>query len=499
MNNDTNMPFRLDGAVIARMREVFAAADFTEAGVIGHLQASDSVKVEAREIPRLLRMTRGLTPLDVFIRLFIMGAAVPEEAVRAAVAPMALDAWVDVGLLSLADTAVSAPLRLVPTSRLLVAFDPSTRGTGAPPRPDHVHGLGISSLNLLNATIRRPVESTLDLGTGCGIQGMTCAGHSRRVVSTDINPRALNIARFSAMLSGLGNITFRPGSCFAPVAGERFDLILMNPPFAISPEHRFLYRDGGMEGDGFVRALIEAAPDHLTEGGFCQVTAQWAHVKGAAWQDRLKGWVEGRGCDAWIIRLKTQNPETYAANWISETERLDPPDYAKKWDAWMAYFEAEGIEAVSTGIIALRRRQASDHGFWITEDAESVGENAGEAWHRGFLLRDFLRETKASEWLDLPFQITPEARIDQSLRPSPPGWRAEKTVLRHSRGIHYAGNLDALMIGLLGGCDGRTPLGSLVDALARDMGTERGDIVASVLEVMRNLIARGFVTPPGLG
>jgi hypothetical protein len=214
MNSDTSGPFRLDGTVIARMREVFAAADFTEAGVIGHLHARDSVKVEAREIPRLLRMTRALLPLDVFIRLFIMGVAVPLEAVRAAVSPMDLDAWADVGLLSAPDPMVSAPLRLVPTSRLLVAFDPSTRGTGAAPRPDHVHGLGLSSLNLLNATIRKPVESTLDLGTGCGIQGMTCAGHSRRVVSTDINPRALNIARFNAMLSGLENIEIRDGSCF---------------------------------------------------------------------------------------------------------------------------------------------------------------------------------------------------------------------------------------------------------------------------------------------
>ncbi|WP_373500441.1 methyltransferase [Desulfococcus sp.] len=498
MNSGATGPFRLDEAGISRMREVFAAADFTEAGVVRHLHSRDPVKVEAREMPRLLSMTRGGTPLDVFIRLFIMGVAVPADAARTAVSPMALDAWEEVGLLSAAGSSVRAPLRLVPTSHLLAAFDPSTRGTDAETRPDHVHGLGISSLNLMNATIRRPVERTLDLGTGCGIQGMMCAGHSRRVVSTDINLRALNIARFNTMLSGLENIEFRCGSRFEPVTGERFDLVLMNPPFAISPDHRFLFRDGGMTGDGFVRALIGEAPAHLTEGGYCQITAQWAHQKGCAWQDRLKGWVEGSGCDAWVIRLTTQNPETYAANWISETEKLAPMDYAKKWDAWMAYFEAAGIEAVSTGMITLRRRHSSDHGFWITEDAESVGPHAGEAWHRGFLLRDFLRSTPAPEWLDLPFQISPEARIDQSLRPSAPGWRAEKTVLRHAGGIRYAGNLDGLMIGLLGGCDGRTPLGTLVDALARDMGTERGDIAASVLDVMQHLIVRGFVVPPAL-
>ena len=113
----------------------------------------------------------------------------------------------------------------------------------------------MSSINLMNGAIRRRVDTTLDLGTGCGIQGMMCARHSRRVVATDINPRALNITRFNAMMNGLDNIEVREGSRFDSVGGERFDLVLVNPPFAISPDNHFLFRDGGMAGDGFVRAL----------------------------------------------------------------------------------------------------------------------------------------------------------------------------------------------------------------------------------------------------
>jgi hypothetical protein len=272
----------------------------------------------------------------------------------------------------------------------------------------------------------------------------------------------------------------------------------MNPPFAISPDHRFLFRDGGLAGDGFVRALLTEVPAYLTEGGFCQITAQWAHMRGESWQARLKRWFDGSGCDVWVIRLKTQNPETYAANWISETEKLAAMDYVKKWNDWMAYFDDRGIEAVSTGMIALRRRRASKNGFWITEDAESIGEHAGEAFHSGFLLRDFLTKTADAQLLGLAFKISPEVRINQILRPAVPGWQAEKIVLRHPRGIHYAGNLDGLMIGLLGRCDGKTALGVLVDEMAGFMGTDRDDIMASVLKVMRNLIERGFVLPPSL-
>ena len=496
MNSDLAAPFRLDGTVIARIREVFAAADYTETGVFRRLQSEETVSVEPREIPRLLMMTREGTPLDVFIRLFLLGVDVTAEAASRATAPMDLASWLDAGLLAAAGEAVRAPLRLVPATRLLVAFDPSTRHPDAEARADHVHGMGASSINLMSGTIRRAVDAVLDLGTGCGIQGMLCARHARRVVSTDVNPRALNIARFNAMLNGLDNIEFREGSRFDPVDGERFDLILMNPPFAISPDHRFWFRDGGMAGDGFVKALLNEAPAYLTEGGFCQITAQWAHMRGEPWQVRLKRWFDGSGCDVWVIRLKTQNPETYAAGWISETEKMGPRAYAAKWNAWTAYFHEAGIEAVSTGMIALRRRQASDHGFWVTEDAEGIGEGAGEAFHAGFLLRDFLAGTPDDQWAELAFTLSPEVRIDQVLRPASPGWQPEKIVLRHTRGIRYAGNIDGLMIGLLGHCDGRTPLGALMDELAAAMGTDRDDIAASVLRVMRNLVERGFVLPP---
>ena len=496
MNSGMTSPFRLDGTAIARIREVLAAAEFSEVGVFRHLQSEDNVRVEPREIPRLLKMTRQGTPLDVFIRLFLIGVEVTIDEACAAVSPMDLGSWLDVGLVTAAGKTVRAPLRIVPANQMLVAFDPSTRHAETEARPDHVHGMGMSSINLMNGAIRRRVDTTLDLGTGCGIQGMMCARHSRRVVATDINPRALNITRFNAMMNGLDNIEVREGSRFDSVGGERFDLVLVNPPFAISPDNLFLFRDGGMAGDGFVRALLTEAPAYLTEGGFCQMTAQWAHMRGEAWQARLKRWFNGSGCDAWVVRLKTQNPETYAANWISETEKLAPLDYAKKWNDWIAYFDDRGIEAVSTGMIVLRRRRASDSGFWVTEDAESIGEHAGEAFYNGFLLRDFLAMTPDDELLGLAFKLSSEVRIDQFVRPSSPGWQAEKIVLRHTRGIHYAGNLDGLMIGLLGRCDGKTPLGSLVDELAGSMGTDRGDIMASVLMVMRNLIERGVVLPP---
>ncbi len=78
----------------------------------------------------------------------------------------------------------------------------------------------------------RPGETVLDLGTGSGVGAVFAARHAARVVAVDINPAAVRCARINALLHGQEQrIEVRQGDLFAPVVGERFDLILFNPPY----------------------------------------------------------------------------------------------------------------------------------------------------------------------------------------------------------------------------------------------------------------------------
>ena len=94
----------------------------------------------------------------------------------------------------------------------------------------------------------------------------------------------------------------REGDLFEPVAGMTFDLIVSNPPFVISPESRYIYRDSGMAGDEVCRKICREAPRFMTDGGFCQIICNWAEFKGQDWRERLKTWFEGSGCDVWVMR-----------------------------------------------------------------------------------------------------------------------------------------------------------------------------------------------------
>jgi release factor glutamine methyltransferase len=72
----------------------------------------------------------------------------------------------------------------------------------------------------------------LDMGTGSGVCAVFAAKHARRVVAVDINAAAVRCAGINTVLNHLEHkIDVRHGDLFAPVPGERFDLILFNPPF----------------------------------------------------------------------------------------------------------------------------------------------------------------------------------------------------------------------------------------------------------------------------
>jgi hypothetical protein len=224
--------FRFDGPDdYRRIRDILAAAGYDDKGVTQVLGTSLS-SLAGKKLPPLLRRTSGGTPLETLVRLFILGVRVGLEPARAALAPMEPEWWAAGGLVTIHGDEVEANVQLRCYQGLVVAFDFHRRG-GAPLPPDYVMGISASSLTLAGLTVRRPSRATLDLGTGSGFQAFVAAGHSDRVVATDQNPRAVEMAAFNARLNDLPHFECRHGDLFEPVAGERFDLIVSNPPFIV--------------------------------------------------------------------------------------------------------------------------------------------------------------------------------------------------------------------------------------------------------------------------
>jgi release factor glutamine methyltransferase len=119
-----------------------------------------------------------------------------------------------------------------------------------------------------------------DLGTGSGAIALAVA-HARphvRVLATDANAAALDVARGNAQRLGIGNVEFAQGDWCAALGARRFGLIVSNPPYiAENDEHlargdlRFEPRRAlasGADGLDAIRAIVRDARDHLNAGGW---------------------------------------------------------------------------------------------------------------------------------------------------------------------------------------------------------------------------------------
>lgn len=127
-------------------------------------------------------------------------------------------------------------------------------------------------------------DIVLDLATGSGMIGIFCADKAKKVIATDINPKAINYAHFNAILNGVEEkMDFRVGDLFAPVKGMKFDLIIWNGPTVATPktpEKYPVYSYGGMDGTEFTHKFIDEAFKYLKPWVDCSgMIAQQEQIK----------------------------------------------------------------------------------------------------------------------------------------------------------------------------------------------------------------------------
>jgi methylase of polypeptide subunit release factors len=355
--------------------------------------------------------------------------------------------------------------------------------------------VGGASTTLAGLTVRTPVAAALDLGTGSGIQALHASRHATRVTATDVNPRALHITALTLALSGAPAADLREGSLFAPVgADDRYDLIVSNPPFVISPGARLTYRDGGMGGDDLCRTLVQEAGGRLTEGGFAQFLANWQHVEGEEWTDRLRSWVPP-GCDAWIVQREVQDITQYAELWLRDAgdHRGDLTEYQARYDAWLDEFEARKVKGVGFGWITLRRSDAAEPSIVVEEWPHPVEQPLGETVRAHFDRIDYLRAHDDAALLEASFTLAGE--IVQEQVGLPGAEDPEHVVLRQHRGMRRATRVDTVGAGFAGVCDGTMSAGRILDAIAQLMGEDPVLLRDRTPAQIRLLVEQGFLEP----
>ncbi|WP_328537507.1 DUF7059 domain-containing protein [Streptomyces sp. NBC_00344] len=482
------------------LRDALLAADFTVDGLLDLLGAPAYAALARSETVPALRATRGATPLETVVRLFLLQRPVPAEE-AAAVLPLAecaADGWVVQQGESVRATVDVRPYGGPEGQDWFIVSDLGCAVGGAGGIASHdegvVLGVGGASTTLAGITVRTPVARALDIGTGSGIQALHAVQYATGVTATDLNPRALGFTRLTLALSGAPAADLREGSLFAPVDGETYDLIVSNPPFVISPGARLTYRDGGMGGDDLCRSLVQGAGEHLNPGGYAQFLANWQHVEGEEWQDRLRSWVP-RGCDAWIVQREVQDITQYAELWLRDSgdHRTDPDAYAARYEAWLDEFDSRRTKAVGFGWITLHKSGSDRPSIVAEEWPHPVEQPLGETVRAHFERVDHLRAHDDAALLTGRFKLADEVvqeQVGMAGAEDP-----EHVILRQNRGMRRATKVDTVGAGFAGACDGRLTAGQILDAIAQLLGEDPVVLRDRTPQSIRLLVQEGFLEP----
>jgi SAM-dependent methyltransferase len=333
--------------------------------LLGLESLSDLYPLEYRLLPLFVeRLAENATPLNHLISLFILGLLGKRDVIERILGTADLELLCNLGLCSIDQMDIHANFTLLPFEDLLIATDKvflniDEYGMDQYLSSDNlVWRLDKTSYIMARGLVRTSCKSALDLGCGSGLQSLIMARSTEKVTGVDINPRAVNLAGFNALLNGITNVEFVCGDLYQPVGNDKFDRIISNPPSAPGLVKAW-NREGGISGRELVEEIISGARERLEYGGICQTTLHLGYNEDKDILLWLEKYLPEKDFRNLIIR---HTDEREAAEYALQEayQKSGPRDYgtfARTYQIYRAGLKAAGIERVSFGLLSAKFKE----------------------------------------------------------------------------------------------------------------------------------------------
>jgi methylase of polypeptide subunit release factors len=229
-------------------------------------------------------------PVDTLLELFMDGQPVAVDRLGAHVSSAFVDAALEMRLAERTGRFLESKVCLFPCYGKYVLTDRAAKNTAI----NQVMWLWGESFILGGLVKRAPRRRAIDLCTGSGVHALLASDHCQSVVGADINPRAIEFARFNAALNGIGNVEFVLSDLFNSVEST-CDLLLANPPYApdTAAQAGDNFWSGGPDGTDILRRIVEAIPARLAADGAVHLHALYPNPAGTKTRDHFNHWLQG--------------------------------------------------------------------------------------------------------------------------------------------------------------------------------------------------------------
>ncbi len=431
--------------------------------------------------------------LATLLSLFTVDRTVPADEAAAALAPLPLAALLEAGLIEAHGSGLRGRINLYAIPGGPIVAGHAWREAA---EASFVASATPASRTVARLAVGREGGSALEAGCGAGPLALLATRRADRSVGVDTSSEALRIARLNQRLNATENVSWREGNWFEPVAGRCFELVLANPPFAISPDNALLYRDSTFGGDELSRQVVRDAAGHLSEGGFATVLCNWIHDPDD-WETPVRDWVTDLGCDAVWLHFESQDPLRYAMAWNSENGKLRRDEYAAAVGRWVEHLRRTGVQQVGLGAVVLRRRARAAN--WMRGFQLDHGGPSGAAERqlkRIFAGMDLLALPAGEQFKQLlasAWRLVDGHRLDQTLTFRDGAYEPATAVARQDPGLNLSAQVDMRTFAVLAGCDGTQPLKDVLARTPIPEGLDRRGFHTLCLAQVRDLLARGFL------
>jgi len=425
--------------------------------------------------------------------LFTFAGSVPEERARDALGRIAFDALLAAGVLVPGSGAVRSAYRVTPYEGLWIFTDHLVSGH------DTVMVPGATTGRLVALMPPVVTGGMLDLGCGHGILALVAARRGATpVVGTDINDRAIALARFNARFNGLA-AEFRAGDRASPVTGQRFELVMAQPPYVARPADSVAatYMHGGALGDELALEFVAAIPPVLAPGGRALVCFDSAVRPELPPATLVRDAVGDPLVDLVLLLEPGVPPEQQAIAYAA----VEAPDlgtgYAAAVRRYYRHFLAVGTPAFRHVVAILRRRapgagSSAPFAFSLTTELLAGGTSAT----LDALLESLDLATASDEaLLAAAVRCSPCTRwVDE--RPRPDSRLAPRHAVRFGAGtVGTNRSFDEQEYALLSILDGSDSVAHAIERFASAAGTSADALLRDVLAFVRQGLTSGLLEP----
>jgi SAM-dependent methyltransferase len=416
----------------AKVRELLDSKDYSETALCRRLGiesllkfevAADTIKAEGWDTD-----AQGL-----LVRLFVENRYVPVALAVEFFGEDAVQTLADLGLIErnpANEDEICATVSLYSTAGVYVISDRWNHPDRTPFKPpeDVVYPAIVSNAQyFLRFLPRTPCRNLLDIGTGSGVAALTGAKHfAERATGIDIAQRSCLFAEFNRQLNGLDNVTIAHGDLYEPVAGQQFDRIVAHPPYVPVFRHRYIYRDGGPDGEQIVRRVVEGLPAHLAPGGMFYLMALVSDREQELFEQRVRRWLGDAHSDFDVANfpLNSVEPDEYAARAAVHTEK--PSEDLK---SFQKLFRELKVTSMIYVVLLVQRKAEPRDAFTVRRQGQTNTPISSLLW-----LLDFETSVRQSggieRLLDKRVAANPEVSFRVTHKLAGEGWAVDNYVLQ---------------------------------------------------------------------